>query len=285
MAPVPYNGVRKSSHVQGKRILITGAGRGIGKRLAIGLAGIGATVGLLARTKAEVDLTHLEIQHAGGISLRLAGDVRDLERMHMAVERMTASFGGTDILICAAGIQGPIALTVDTDPQLWRDTVETNLFGVVHACRAVLPEMVQRRAGKIIVLSGGGSLTPRPHFSAYATSKAAVVRFVETLAAEYASANVQANCMAPGGTYTSMTDEILLAGEELAGWKEIEDARQVRITGGVALEKQLKLATFLASEKSNHVSGKVIRYDDDWKKLANGVTSPEIYTLRRVTKT
>ena len=81
-----------------------------------------------------------------------------------------------------------------------------------------------------------------------------------------------------------MTDEILSAGEERAGWKEIEDARQVRMTGGVPLEKQLKLATFLASENSNHISGKFLRYDDDWKKLGQGSVSPELFTLRRVTK-
>ena len=279
-----YDTLRMSSYLQGKRILITGAGRGIGKRFAIGLAAKGATVGLVARTKAEIDLTHLEIQHAGGVSLRLPGDVRELDRMIMAVERMRASFGGTDVLIAAAGVQGPIGLMHDADTREWRETFETNVFGVMHACRAVLPEMVQRRAGKIIVVSGGGSLSPRPHFSAYAASKSAIVRFVETIATEYAEHNVQANCLAPGGTYTNMTDEILAAGEERAGWKEIEDARQVRITGGIPLEKQLKLATFLASEDSNHVSGKVLRYDDDWKKLAHGSVSPELFTLRRVTK-
>ena len=152
-----------SFYLQGKRILITGAGRGIGKRLAIGLAAKGATVGLIARTKAEIDLTHLEIQHAGGVSLRLPGDVRELDRMIMAAERMRASVGGTDVLIAAAGVQGPIGLMHDADTRAWRETFETNVFGVMHACRAVLPEMVQRRAGKIIVVSGGGSLAPRWH--------------------------------------------------------------------------------------------------------------------------
>ena len=151
------------------------------------------------------------------------------------------------------------------------------------AARAVLPEMIARRSGKIIALSGGGSLTPRPNFSAYSTAKTALVRLIETLAAEVSEHNVQVNCLAPGGAYTSMTDEILAAGDR-AGWKEIEDAKQVRMTGGVAPEKQIQLALFLASERSNHVSGRIVHVNDDWKKLENGQLNAELYTLRRVVK-
>ena len=86
-------------------------------------------------------------------------------------------------------------------------------MGVLHACQAVLPRMIERRSGKIIVLSGGGAAYARPNFSAYAASKAAVARLVETLAEEVRDKNIQVNCMAPGGAYTSMTDEILNAGE------------------------------------------------------------------------
>ena len=139
-----------------------------------------------------------------------------------------------------------------------RETIQTNLFGVMHTCRVCLPQMIERRSGKIIILIGGGALTARPNFSAYAASKAGAVRFAETLAEEIREHNIQVNCMSPGGTYTNMTDEILRAGER-AGWKEEEDALQVRQTGGVAPEKQIQLALFLASEESNHISGKVIQ--------------------------
>jgi 3-oxoacyl-[acyl-carrier protein] reductase len=96
--------------------------------------------------------------------------------------------------------------------------------------------------------------------------------------------NIQVNCMVPGGTYTSMTDEILRAGER-AGWKDREKAEQVRLSGGVQPEKQIELAGFLASERSNHVSGKLIHVDDDWKRLERSNVNPGLFTLRRVQKT
>jgi 3-oxoacyl-[acyl-carrier protein] reductase len=267
----------------GKNVLITGAGRGIGKRLALGLAARGARIGLLSRSKGELDLAQLEIEHAGGMALRLRADVRDPDQVAAAVERMKIHWGTVDVLFCAAGVQGPIGSLTETSSKAWWDTLETNLFGVMNACRAVLPDMRIRRAGKIVALSGGGALTPRPNFSAYATSKAAVVRLVETIAAENIEHNVQANCMSPGGSYTSMTDEILSAGER-AGWKESEDARQVRLTGGVPPDKQIQLALFLASERSNHITGKVIHVNDEWRKLEQGQANPELYTLRRIVR-
>ncbi|MBV8818731.1 MAG: SDR family oxidoreductase [Acidobacteriaceae bacterium] len=264
-------------------VLVTGAGRGIGKRLAIGFAAAGARVGLLARSKAELDLANLEIEHAGGSALRIRADVTDFEQMGVAVDRMRVQFGGVQVLIAAAAIQGPIGPLAELPPKVWADTINTNLIGVMNSCRAVLPQMIERRAGKILVLSGGGAVTARPNFSAYAAAKAGVVRLVETIAEEVRDHNIQVNCMAPGGSYTSMTDEILRAGER-AGWKEHEDALNVRRTGGVGHEKQIHLALFLASEQANHVSGKLIHVNDDWKRLKNENVHPEIYTLRRVQK-
>src|ERR687890_499911 len=91
-----------------KCVLITGAGRGIGKRLAIGFSTAGARVALLARSKPELDLANLEIEHAGGTSLRLRADVRDYEQLAAAVDRMRSHYGRLDVLICAAGLLGPI---------------------------------------------------------------------------------------------------------------------------------------------------------------------------------
>ncbi len=163
------------------------------------------------------------------------------------------------------------------------EAIQINLVGVMHACRAVLPQMIERRSGKIIVLSGRGAAQPRPNFTAYASAKAGIARLVESLAEEVRDHNIQVNCMAPGGTYTSMTDEILRAGDQ-AGWKDREDAEEVRLTGGVPPEKQIQLALFLASEQSNHVSGKLIHVDDDWKRLERTNVHPGLFTLRRVQK-
>jgi 3-oxoacyl-[acyl-carrier protein] reductase len=270
--------------IRGKSVLITGAGRGIGKRLALGFAAEGAKVGLLARSQAEIDLAKLEIEQADGIAMRLRADVRNVEELAHEVERMRAAFGGLDVLIAAAGVQGPIGPFLTAKPKAWNETIEINLIGAVNACRAVLPPMIEKRSGKIMLISGGGSAYARPNFTAYAASKTAVVRFGETLAEEVRDHNVQVNILAPGAAYSHMTDEILHAGEERAGRKEIEDAEKVQVTGGVQAEKQTALALFLASERSNHISGKLIHVNDDWKKFEQGNMKPELFTLRRISK-
>jgi len=264
-------------------VLITGAGRGIGKRLALGFAQAGARVGLLSRSQAELDATKLEIEHAGGAALRIRADVRDFEQVSAAVDRMRVVFGGIHVLIAAAAVQGPIGPMVEGKPKQWLEVLETNVLGVMHACRAVLPQMIERRSGKIVVLSGPGAADARPNFAVFAASKAAVVRLVETLAEEVRYHNVQVNAIAPGGTYTSMTDEVIQAGTH-AGTKDLEEAENVRITGGVSPEKQIQLALFLASERSNHISGKLIHINDDWKRLEHDNMHPAAYTLRRVLK-
>jgi len=269
-----------SGAVKDKGVLITGAGRGIGKRLAMGFAAAGARVGLLARSQAELDVAKLEIEHAGGVTLRLRADVRDFEQMCAAVDRMQATFGGTHILICSAGMLGPTGPITQVKLEPWCEAVDTNIMGVVHACRAVLPQMIERRSGKIIVLAGGGSSTPRPYVTAHAASKAAVVRLVESIAEEVRDFNVQMNCMDAGASYTSMTDEILHGGQ-LAGTLELEEAHKVRVTGGTPPERQVQMAMFLSSPRSNHISGKLLLATEDPKKLEHQNMLPDFYTLRR----
>ena len=262
-------------------MLVTGAGRGIGKRLAIGFASRGSKVGLLARSKAEIDLCHLEIGHAGGSASRILADVRDYERMTAVMHQMRVELGGVDVLVCAAAVQGPIGPFAESQPKSWQETIDTNLVGVMNSCRAVLPQMIERRSGKIIVIVGGGAREGRPNFSLYAATKTALVRFVESVAEEVSAHNVQINCMSPGGSYTHMTDQILAAGER-AGWREIEEAQEVRLTGGITQEQQVELAVFLASEQSNHITGRLIHVQDNWKKLKDKTVNPELYTLRRM---
>jgi NAD(P)-dependent dehydrogenase (short-subunit alcohol dehydrogenase family) len=265
-------------------VLVTGAGRGIGKRLAIGFAAQGARVGLLARSKPELDLCHLEIEHGGGNALRMRADVADYEQVLASVERMQVQFGRpVQVLVCAAATQGLVGPFAESHPKNWTEVIHTNLLGVMNLCRAVLPQMIEHRNGKIIILTGGTGSQARPNFAIYAATKAAVVSFAESVAEEVRDHNVQINCMAPGSSYTHMTDQILAAGER-AGWREIEEAQQVRLTGGVTADKQIELALFLASELSNHISGRLIHVQDDWKRLRDGTLKPDQYTLRRVQK-
>ena len=270
------------SDIRNKSILVTGAGRGIGKRLALGLAQAGVRVGLLARSQAELDLAKLEIEQAGGNALRLRADVRDPEQMMSAVDRMKVVFGGIDGLVAAAGVLGPIGPLIAARPKAWAETLDINLLGVVNSVRAVLPSLVEKRSGKIVVIVCGGAGHPRPNFAVYAATKAAVTRFVECVAEEVGGDNVQINCVAPGRSYTHMTDEILRAGEANAGAREIAEAEQVRIDGGTPAEKQIALVSFLASPRSNHISGKLVEASDNWKRFEKENMRPELYTLRRV---
>lgn len=243
-----------------------------------------AKVGLISRNEAELEATRLEIQDTGGEAFAAKADVRVYGKISNAIHNLNQSFRAADtaidLVIVAAGIQGPIGPFADQDPEQWQGVLDTNVLGVMNTVRAVLPYMMKQGHGKIIVLAGGGAASARPNFSPYALSKTAIVRLVETIAEEVRDYNIQINCFAPGGAYTSMTDEILAAGD-LAGQEEIERAEQVRLTGGAPAEKQMQFALFLASEKSNHISGKMLHVTDDLKKLEQANMTADSLTLRR----
>jgi 3-oxoacyl-[acyl-carrier protein] reductase len=266
---------------QNQSVLVTGGGRGIGKRLAIGFARLGARLALVSRSKAELDLAHIEIEQSGGNALRIRGDVADPEQMSVAVDRVRVAFGNTpDVLICAAGVAGPLQGFLQSSLKNWTDALQINLMGVINTCRAVLPGMVERRRGKVIVLVCDAGVAPKLHFSSYATAKTAVVRFVEAIAPEMAEHNVQINCLDPGRAYTSLTDEIIRAAHRVEQ-SVVESAIETRRTGGTSPDEQMKLAEFLASQASNHVTGRLIHIEDDWKKLKNMTLRPDSFTLRR----
>jgi NAD(P)-dependent dehydrogenase (short-subunit alcohol dehydrogenase family) len=278
------NVATQASEFKNKNMLITGGGRGIGKRLALGFARLGARIALLGRSKAEIDLAHIEIEQAGANALRIRADVTDPEQLALAVDRVRVVFGGSvDVLICAAGVTGPLYPFLQTSLKAWAEAIQINLFGVVHSCRAVLPSMIEKRGGKIIVLACQENEAPWLDFSAYSTSKAAVVRFVECVAAEVIEHNVQVNCLDPGPAYTNLTDEIIRAEKRLES-RVVAEAKETRRTGGVSPDLQLQYAAFLASQLSNHITGKLIQVTDDWNKLKNATLRPDALTLRRTNK-
>jgi len=273
-----------TTEFKNKNVLITGAGRGLGKRLALGFARRGSRIALVSRSKSELDLAHIEIEQAGGNALRIKADVADAEQLKLAVERAHIAFQSpVDLLICAAGIHGPVESFLNSSLSAWTQAINVNLLGVVHACRAVLPHMVKRRAGKIIVLTCESDRPPHSYLSAYTVSKTALVRLVESIAVEVADNNVQINCLDPGRAYTTLTDELIQAEDRLEP-SVVAEAREVRRTGGASAELQLQQAMFLASEQSNHISGKLIHITDDWQKLRNATLRADALTLRRVQK-
>ncbi len=265
--------------------LVTGAGRGIGRAIALAFARQGADLALVARTESELEETAGMIRAAGGRALAIAADVSQPADVANAVRHAVDALGPVNALVNNAGIQPPIGPLVDNDPDEWMRTVAVNLFGPMLCIKAVLPGMIERRQGKIVNLSGGGATGPRPNFSAYAVSKAAVVRLTETVAEEVRPYNIQVNAMAPGAINTRMLDEVLAAGE-LAG-AELAQARRRAQEGGSSAELAAELAVFLASPASNGLTGKLVAAPyDDWQAWdaarIQEIQASSWYTLRRL---
>ncbi len=265
--------------------LITGASRGIGRALAYGFAREGADVVLAARTQGELERTGKEIREKGGRVVAIQTDVSNPASVGKLVKGMLAEFGRVDILINNAGRQPPIGSLAENDLKEWIHTITVNLFGTFFCTKAVLPTMIERRRGKIINLSGGGAAGPRPNFSAYAASKAAVVRLTETLAQEVKEFNIQVNAIAPGAINTKMLEEVLAAGNS-AGEVALSQAKRQKESGGDSLEKVVALAVFLASEESGGLTGKLISAQHDpwreWAGKADELNASPLYTIRRL---
>lgn len=267
-----------------KVAIVTGAGRGIGRAIALAFAREGAHLVLAARTLHEVKATAEGVRALGRRALSLRTDVSQKQDVEAMVASTLAEFSRIDILVNNAAVQPPIGPLWESDPDEWLRTVLINLGGVFLCCRSVVPVMIRQGGGKIINLSGGGATGPRPFFSAYAASKTAVVRLTETLAHEVKVYNIQVNAIAPGAVSTGMTQEVLAA-QGLVDERELAEAQRVAAEGRTP-EKAVSLALFLASEASNGLTGRLISAMwDDWRSLpqrVEQVLGSDLYTLRRI---
>ncbi len=271
----------------GRVAIITGGGQGIGRLLAVRIAELGARVAVVARTRADIEQTALAVGEVGGHAEAFQADVSRPEEISDVVQRIAKAHGRLDILITAAGVYGPIGPVLDADLAAWEETIRINLLGTLYSVRAALPPMVAQRAGKIIAFSGGGGASPRPRFSAYAASKAAVVRFVETVAAEVAEYGIDVNTVAPGPVPTRLHTEVIRQATR-AGEAEVRKAREILDAGPGSVERVVGLVRFLASPKSDGLTGRLISAVwDEWETFADRlaeIRGSELYTLRRVTR-
>ena len=250
--------------LQDRVAVVTGAGRGIGRAIAYALSAAGAVVVAASRSGDEIAETVSTIRKAGGSALAVPTDVANKRSVDDLVTQTLATFSKIDVLVNNAGIQGAIGPMVDNDPQEWALTVQVNLLGTFYCSQAVLPTMISRRQGKIINMSGGGATSPRPNFSAYAASKAAIVRLTENLAEEVRDQNIQVNAIAPGAVNTRMLDEVLAANKQAGA--EYEAAQKRANSGGTPPEVAAGLVVFLASDASKGLTGKLIAAShDDWQ--------------------
>jgi NAD(P)-dependent dehydrogenase (short-subunit alcohol dehydrogenase family) len=189
--------------------IITGAGRGIGRGIALRFAAEGAAVGLAARTKAQIEKTHAEIDAAGGRGVAIEGDATkraDVERIVRAIEE---KLGGVTILVNNAGIAGPYGPVGVVDPNAWWTAQEIHILAPMLFMTAVMPGMIARRAGRIIVISSPRSYRLTANLSAYSLGKAAQNKLAELVANEGAPHGIQAFALDPGSIMTDMADETM----------------------------------------------------------------------------
>jgi NAD(P)-dependent dehydrogenase (short-subunit alcohol dehydrogenase family) len=266
--------------------LITGGSRGIGKAIAVAFAKEGSHLVLTSRTEVEQAATKREIENLSSARVEIfPADVSKPKEVQHLVVFTLAKFATIDILVNCAGIYGPIGLVPDIDSEKWIEAINMNLYGTFLCMKAVLPIMIKNRRGKIINFSGGGAVSPRPRFSAYSASKAAVVRLTETLAEEVREYNIDINAVAPGAVNTRLLDEVLEAGEA-AGKAELAKSIKQKQEGGTPPDKVAELAVFLASAASDGLSGRLISLLwDNWREIPqhlDSIMSSDIYTMRRI---
>jgi len=275
--------------LQGVNALITGGSQGLGRAIAEHFLLAGANVVLCARNASDLARTHAQLaasSEADGRVLARVCDVSDESEVEELVKFALAELGSLQTLVLNAGIYGPMGPTESVDLMEWRRAIDVNLFGVLLPCRAVVPHFKQAGHGKIIMLSGGGATTPLPNISAYAASKAAVVRLMETLAEELKPFHVDVNAIAPGALATRLVDEVLAAGADKVGAAFFEKNKAWKETGATPLGLGAALAVYLASGESDGITGRLISAQwDPWATLhtvREELAATDIYCLRRI---
>jgi NAD(P)-dependent dehydrogenase (short-subunit alcohol dehydrogenase family) len=236
-----------SGLLDGRRVLVTGAGGGIGRVIALGAAREGAAMGLLGRTRASLE--------AVGVGAVASADVSDPAALEPAIDRLVEELGGLDGLVTAAAIDCAWAPTGEMDLGEWDRTIATNLSGAFYSCRFTLPHLLAAGGGSIVNITSVAGIRAWPEDVAYNASKAGVELLTRTIAVEYAARGVRANCLAPGVIEAGMTDD-LPDEQERERLRRQVPARRFGEPDEVA-----HTAIWLLSERSSYVTGTTLPVD------------------------
>lgn len=208
--------------------LVTGAGRGIGRAVALGLAGAGFTVGLLGRNRVRLDEVAALIPGA----VAVAADVRDFEAVRYAVTVVEEELGGIDLLVNNAGVIEPVEVPIwEAEPDGWWDVVETDLRGPFHLVRAVVPGMIERGGGRIVDLSSGAGAGDREIYSAYCAAKAGLFRITGNLHLAGYDRGLRAFEISPGVVRTDMTTSMAMH-DDRREWVPVEAFVELVLAAG-----------------------------------------------------
>ena len=271
--------------LEGKIIFITGGSIGIGYEAAKMCAESGARIIIASRTESDLKAAVEELNKISrrGHTYKIL-DVGDKEQVERCAKNIQEEHGNIDGLVNCAGIYGPIGKIDEIDIDKFTEAININFLGTVYMCHYFVP-LMKNRGAKIVNFSGGGAAGPFPNYSAYATSKTAIIRFTENISKELENDGIEVNAIAPGFVVTRLHQQTLQAGEK-AGNAFLEKTKREIEDGGVPPEKTAELTTFLLSDKSNGITGRFISAPwDNWKDFVNNlgeISSSSLYTLRRV---
>ncbi len=192
-----------STNLKGKNAIITGAGRGIGRAIAIALANEGVNVGLLARSETHLQEVVKETEAQGVKAVFASADVSSNDEVTKAIHSLTSELGTVDILINNAGI-AKFGKFMDLDVEEWEKIIQVNLMGVYYVTRAVLPGMIEQQSGDIINISSSAGQKGAPITSAYSASKFGVMGITESLAMEVRKHNIRVSALTPSTVATDL---------------------------------------------------------------------------------
>lgn len=265
-------------------IVIAGASSGIGAALTRALSDDGHSLYICARREEKLAAVANE-----AVAARW-------HRCDVSQEQQVAKFATwvrqqtphVDVLINCAGAQGAVGPTWEVDSSEWKKVLEVNLFGTFLLSKHIIPLMTGPNPRRIINFSGGGAFNPFPNFSAYAVSKAGVVRLTETLAAELAPLRIAVNAVAPGFVNTEIHDATLAAGSEKAGTDYYEETLRKLKGDAVPIEVPVACVRFLISERASGLTGKTLSasFDPwsspDFQERIFEINQSDLYTMRRI---
>jgi NAD(P)-dependent dehydrogenase (short-subunit alcohol dehydrogenase family) len=278
-APAVANG--GSDRLTGQTAMVTGAGRGLGRAIAVNLAREGAAVAVIARTAAEVDETVGLIVGSGGRATGVAVDVTDGRAVGRAVAEVRASLGPVTLLVNNAGVITPLGPAWEVSADEWWRLLETNVRGPLNGAHAVLPAMTAARSGRIVNIVSGVGLRSVENLSAYATSKAALIRLTEALAIDAAASGVAVFAVDPGYLSTAMT-EYLAYSDAGRQWTP-QAASLFGTPDHVPVERAAGLVATLATGVADRLTGRFLTVWDDVDELvgrADEIVAQDLYAMR-----
>lgn len=262
--------------LQGQTALVTGAGRGFGKAIAKRLAAEGAAVALTSRTQSQLDAVVAEIEAAGGKALAIAADVTDRASVARVVSETQTRLGHISLFVNNAGVPGPFGPIWEIDPEVWWKSQAVHIRAPLLFLREVLPAMIQRESGRVIIVSAIATRLVAPYLSAYCVGKLAQTRIVEELAAEAKGHGVSAFAIDPGFVFTGIAEETMSSPEAQRWLPQMVGrlrAKKDEKGGDTDLYRCAQRCVDLASGKYDALSGKYMELTDNLDDMLRAATA------------